>query len=330
MSCCDDDKGELSASDIITAEAECVDTSPLPCPAPTVVQPCDAAPMCKVAPILPVPFYLQTADCVQSHATPCTQSGGVDVKVANAFNLPKCGSSAILAVPEVSGIMLGGYLWNPNYGYLRVINFDAATKQITAQNDCQAGNAAVGTTVPACTRFILAPPPVVQAGGGGGTTGPYLAVDFTAPPVGQCINISVTTAAGLVVGKSTAIAGGTYRISAVVNASTVTICNDGSGVTPNTQVLARNSSGDLQYPLVLIDDNVCSHTPVFSGKILVCSGGITTPLKGLLDDQIPVLTAGTQEVQFKSLGIPTVACTALTVGITLDPLNPPARRILRL
>lgn len=323
MSCCDDDK-ELSASDIITTESECVDTSPVqPCPATTVIQ----QQSCSAPAIIPVPYFLDSAQCVQNHSSPCNSDNEVDIKVANAFNLPACGKSALLSVPSIDGMMIGGYLWNPNFGYLRAINFDAATHMITVQNDCQAGNAPIGTSVPACTRFLLAPPPAVQAGGGL-TTGPYLAVDFTAPPVGQCINLSVTTAAGLVVGKSTAIAGGTYRISSVVNASTITACNDGAGVTPNTQVLARNSSGDLQYPLILLDDNACSHTPVFSGKILVCHDGITAPLAGLLDGQIPVYDEGTAEVEFKSLGIPVVNCTALTVGLTLDPLNPPGSAYL--
>lgn len=329
MSCCDD-KDELAASDIITTESECVDTAPVqPCPATTVVQPCNTVQPCAVpaAIPIPIPYFLGTAQCVQDHGSPCDSDNEVDIKVANAFNLPACGKSALLSVPSIDGLMIGGYLWNPNFGYLRAINFDAATHMITVQNDCQAGNAPVGTSVPACTRFILAPPPAVQAGGGL-TTGPYLAVDFTAPPVGQCINLSVTTAAGLVVGKSTAIAGGTYRISAVINASTITICNDGAGVTPNTQVLARNTNGDLQYPLILLDDNACSHTPIYTGKILVCHNGIQAPLIGLLDDQIPVLTAGTQEVTFKSLGIPVVNCTALTVGLTLDPLNPPGSAYL--
>lgn len=337
--CCKDDVvAELSEHDIVTSPSEvcpepaCV-TPPKACGTKVIIKGCGCghttpvAGCCATAPITPVPFYLETAKCVQDHSSYCSGDDAAAIKVANSFNIPACGSATILSVPGAKNILVGGFLWNPTVGYLRVLSYDANTGQVTAQNDCQTGNAAVGTQIPACTLFIPTPPPS-SGSGGGGITGPYLALDFLAPADGQCINISVTTAAGVTVGKNISIAGGTYRISAVIDDETITICNDGAGITANTPVLARNSSGDLQYPLILIDDNPCTRTAVDSGEMLVCHGGVISPLYGLLDGQIPVLDLASGEVIFKSLGIPVVDCTALTAQLTLDPLNPPGTSYL--
>lgn len=92
----------------------------------------------------------------------CTESNCpsvcTSVVVSNAWNVPSCGSEAILSVPGLTTVLIGSYIYNPTYGRFRITAFDSVNSQITVLNECLPGNAAPGTVVPALTNFIFSAP----------------------------------------------------------------------------------------------------------------------------------------------------------------------------
>lgn len=243
----------------------------------------------------------------------------------NAWNVPACGNTATLTIAGLKSALPGSFLWNPDFGYFEIQSVNPITGQLVVKNTCIDGNATAGTAVPSCSGFIITGNPVASGGGGGDPTlFPYVAIDFTAPPpcpdVGCCINITVTTVNGLATGKDVQIGTGVYTVDAILGAETITICNNGSGITPGTSVIAKDEAGQYQYPIVLIDSNICTNAEVESGTILVCKDGIASPLTGGIEDAVPVLIdAATGEVEFQLLDIPPRTCTVLSASLTLVP-----------
>lgn len=247
------------------------------------------------------------------------------IKTTHATAMPECGVNINVGFNNVVDMAIGSYIWGFGYGYLKVISFNAITQEVTLQNPCteQCGvQAAPGTVIPVCTAFIVSPPPCNGSGSSPNSLYPYLNSGFTAPAVDNCILINVTNVNGLSVSKNVSINDGVYRISAINSATTITICNDGTGLPAGTVVNYKDGAGNLIVPIVLIDNNPCLNSDATSGKILVCNGGTTQPLAGLLSGQIPVLNSDLVTVNFRTLGIPTLDCTELTVQLTLDPANP--------
>lgn len=274
----------------------------------------------NVSQATPTPYYVQAGVCQESHCqTLVTQQFYATLKVANSWNIPACEGSAVLSIPGLAAIAIGSYLWADPWGYFEVIAFDSTNAQVTVQNNCTDGNQPVGTQVPGNTYFVVAPPPSVSGGGGPTTLYPYVAIDFTAPANGACLDITVTTVAGLAVGKNIQIGSGIYRLSSIGSSTIVNICNDGFGITPGTSVIAQNGAGQYQYPLILIDTNPCTNTPVTSGALIVCKDSLMQPLEGTTDGMIPVLDADTGEVTFEILDVPTRTCATLTACLTLVP-----------
>lgn len=269
----------------------------------------------------PVPYYMQAPAIQQNNCQQfITQQFSTTVKSNSAWNVPVCGgiASATFSLPNVTTLLVGSNLWNESYGYFEVIAWVAATQMVTVANNCVEGNAAAGTFIPACTEFLV-DGPICDCSGGGVNTGAFVAIDFTAPVSGTCLNITVTSIEGLVIGKNIQIGSGIYRISAIVSNEVITICNDGSGITPGTPVIAKNGSGDYQYPITLIDTNPCTNPAVTQGSILVCDGsGLTQPLDASAVGMVPVVVdVTTNAVQFKALDIPARDCTVLTTALTL-------------
>jgi hypothetical protein len=77
---------------------------------------------------------------------------GLTVKAA--FNMPGCDEETVISIAGMEALIVGMYLWNSTYGYLKVTAFDYDTGQITVMNECQDGNAEPGTTIAACTLFL--------------------------------------------------------------------------------------------------------------------------------------------------------------------------------
>lgn len=290
----------------------------------TTLNPCCVS-RCCTPPIQanPRPYYTRAQACTEDHSTTIiNENFDAALNVANSWNVPACGGASTLSIPGLSDIVIGSYLWHPTYGYYQVLAFNPSNSQVVVQNNCTANNAAIGTQIPACTAFVVTDPPASSSGGGGvPTVFPYLAVDFTAPSNGVCIPITVTTTQGLSVGKNVSIGTGTYGVSAITSATQMTICNNGLGAVPGSPVLARDSAGNLQYPVILIDANPCTNTPITTtGAIIACNSNTQAPLTGAIAGMIPVLVDPlTGEAQYRAIDFPTRTCTALAACLTLAP-----------
>lgn len=250
-------------------------------------------------------------------------------KNVSAFAVPACGASVRVAFSHVGDVPIGAWLWCYGIGYLTIVGFNPNTGEIELKNECPTvtcanqTQAAPGTPIPACSVFVLMPPACnSQSGGGTVVTFPYLDSGFVAPASGACIDIAVTNTNGLSVNAEVMLNTGTYRVSAVKSATLITICNDGSGLTPGTVVEYKDSAGNLIVPITLIQSNPCLNSASLSGKLIVCKNNTITPLTGLADNQVPVFNTSTGEVNFRTLAIPTLDCTELTVCLTLDPALP--------
>lgn len=249
-------------------------------------------------------------------------------KTRLSFNMPACGETALVSFESITDLPVGAWMWSGTVGTFEIVGFDVTAGTVSLKNLCPdepCENAvSPGATVPSCTIFVLSMPNCALEGYGPNSPFPYLDADFVAPANGNCIQIAVTTVNGLSSGATISINGGTYRIDSVDSPTLITICNDGSGITPGTVVEHDDSNGNLIVPIVVIDSNPCSATPTLSGKMLVCDAGIVKPLEGLVDGQIPVYDADTGEVEFQTTAIPLQECTVLTVCLTLDAGFPPA------
>lgn len=91
--------------------------------------------------------------------TNCTDLCG-SLIVQNSWNVPACDANATLTLPKLKNVLVGGYIWNPTYGYFYVTSFNAVTGEMVVTNLCNTGNATAGTIVPALTMFTLTAPPI--------------------------------------------------------------------------------------------------------------------------------------------------------------------------
>lgn len=288
--------------------------------------PCGCTPGCgqggccqNIVPPAPQPFFNCADVCVEDHARVEVRAAyAASVRVENSFNMPGCDQSVDLKVAGLISITLGSYIWNAAVGFLRVDAFNPQTGIVTATNTCNTGNAAPGTTFPVCTLFVVTVPPTVA--GGTNPDGVFVAIDFTAPAVSTCILITLTAVTGISAGDDVQIGGATYRVSAVNSSTTITICNDGAGLTPGSPVIAKNGSGQYQYPVTVISVNPCSLGPVHDGIVIACESGVAKKLTGDAVGQVLALSDPvTGEAHYITLNVQERTCTLIQCCLTLQP-----------
>lgn len=253
-----------------------------------------------VPPANPNPYYIQSAQCQENHCEQIINNYySPQVCVSYGFNIPGCGLTAVIYFSDVPKLLVGAYLWHPTYGYFKVIAFNSQTGQTTILNTCEEGNAAPGTAIPACTCFIVTPEPVDIAQIGA----VCVAIDFTAPNLYDCLLITVTNVNGLVVGGLVGIGSGIYLLSEINSNTTVTICNEGQGITPGTPVIALDAAGNYQYCLSILGVSPCTQPEVEEGQAMVCAGGAAVPLLGNTIGQVlQVTSTSPQLAAFGDLG----------------------------
>ena len=157
---------------------------------------------CSHTPATPTPYYQCASPCEQDHTKKVViQQFYTTIKVDNSWNVPACGETAVLSVAGLKSVEVGSYVWNSEYGYFEITSFDAATGEITVTNNCTEGNAVAGTNVPACTDFLVTAPPCEC----GDDTNVCVEIDFTAPDVDDCIDITLTGTTGLTAGDTVQI-----------------------------------------------------------------------------------------------------------------------------
>lgn len=113
---------------------------------------------------IPTPYYACAGACQEDHSRVIVQQQYVTgITIQSSFVMPACNETTVVTVPGLQKISIGSYVWNPNYGYLKVVGFDYAQSQVILENECTVGNAAPGTSIPACTLFTIvdAPPGVI-------------------------------------------------------------------------------------------------------------------------------------------------------------------------
>lgn len=275
---------------------------------------CNSRCGCQSATPSPTPYYLQGGGCQESHDRVVVQNRhATAISTKSDAVVPACGGTTTLLVDGLISIPIGAYLWSAVIdGYLKVVSFDYVQGQVVVENDCAVNGGTPGASIPKCTLFLVTPPPSASGSVGPSSLYPFVAVDFTAPANGNCLDITVTNTNGLVVGKNVQIGSGTYRVSLIQSATIITICNDGAGVTPGTVIDSQDSSGNYIVPIILIDASPCTNPVTATGAIVTCKDGIQQPLDAQSVGQIPVVVnAETNEVQFQSIDIPTRCCTLL-------------------
>lgn len=104
--------------------------------------------------VVPLPYYEDP--CFQQN-----QCQGVQyivqytpvIKISNNWAVPEADTVVTLRVPGVTEMLIGSYLWNPDYGFYVIVSFDKDAQSVklvkTLHNDTE-----VGTTIPSCTKFI--------------------------------------------------------------------------------------------------------------------------------------------------------------------------------
>lgn len=236
----------------------------------------------------PTPFYNCAPACAEGHTKSIfIQQFVADIKIQDSWNVPGCGLTATVTSIELQGIVVGSYIWNPTYGYFEITAFNPTTNQITILNHCNEGNAAAGTTVPSCTEFTVTVPPCDC----GSDSDVCVAIDFTAPDVDDCVDITLSGTTGLTAGDTIQIGTGFYFLEEIKPNDVVTICNQGEGITPGTSVIALDANGNYQYCISIISTNPCDRDAVLQGAVIVCNeDGVTSPLTATADDVGSFLT----------------------------------------
>lgn len=270
----------------------------------------------NVVPASPQPYFNCAPACQETNTQKVIiNQFAAALKVANSWNVPACGLTATLTIPGLVAITIGSYLWNAEFGYFEITAFDSGLQQVTVLNNCNEGNAAAGTNVPSCTEFLNAAPPANEES----PNTPCVEIDFTAPDVGDCIDITLNNTNGILAGDVVQIGSGFYRIAEVKPNDIVTICNDGEGITPGTAVIAKDAAGNYNYCLQIISTSPCDRDVVSNGALIVCnSEGQTTTLEVPEDGWMIEGTAPQGENFVGAVPIGLVPfCTRLTAPLSI-------------
>lgn len=234
----------------------------------------------------PPAYYTNTPVCKEDNCQKiyCNQFSFA-VCPCISWNIPQCGGSALLSVPGLKGASTGSYLWNVAYGYFEITSVDAEKGLLGIMNPCLTGNAAPGTQIPKGTCFVVtaAPPEATNPS----DLFPYLALDFTAPAISDCIPITVTTINGLTVGDIISIGTGFYEIDSFISNTVINICNTGDGIIPGTPVVAQDQFGNYVYPIVVVS-NCCESLTDAIVDSSYTWGGLSTGSANAQEISIPV------------------------------------------
>lgn len=80
------------------------------------------------------------------------------IKIPNQWAIPLDSVAVRLEVPAVVDLLVGSNLWHPEYGYFLITAYDKQGQKVQLQRTSDLDNAAPGTVVPGCTKFIITNP----------------------------------------------------------------------------------------------------------------------------------------------------------------------------
>lgn len=293
---------------------------------------CNSNNCCCTTACSTTPYYTQVDVCEEDNCEKIYVnqfSFGICPDVS--WNVPSCGQASLLSVPGVVGVSLGSYIWNASYGYFQIISVDPVKGLVGVANLCTVGNVDAGTQVPKCTCFVITdfPHEATQDS----DVFPFVAIDFTAPAIGDCTDITVTTLNGLSPGDVISIGSGLYTIDEILGNNVIKICNTGEGILAGTSVIAKDQFGNYNYPIYTIS-NCCEALTTNIVDSSLIWGGLSTgsanaqeidldmPIASLTDGQMFNWAAGfSSTATDPTLEIPAGAPTTMrdSLGVRLFP-----------
>ena len=260
----------------------------------------------------PAPYYEQVSrEVTQDHqsvfASLCYAAG---IVVPESWVIPEDGSTTAVSLTNVTYIPVGAYLYNPQYGYFKISQWNPKTNAAGLTNESVTGTAPPGTSVPADSIFIVVAKPCCEDDTS--TLFPFLAQDFVAPPALQNLTIEVTSTFGLRLGDLVRIGTGVYRLNTILSSRQVVIYNEGAGIAPGDTVSALSNNGEYQYLIVSENASACSAPDVLEARLIVCDGNLEKILRGRIAGQVPVLQDSVNDtVKFQLLDAGVRTCSEL-------------------
>lgn len=258
--------------------------------------------------------------CLQDHEhTEVYYKYTTTVKTTTPFNVPKFDNEVEIGLEDVVSVAPGAILWNLKVGGLTVKSYNAETKTVivTPANI----NVDFGSLVVAGTEFTIGIPNIGTDGKADYLDSPYLAADFISPAPGSCQEASVTSVSGLGINNKVSVSGYVYRIGAIVNKSTLRLCNDGDGAEAGVVIrFDPEDCGEPSVPLIVYETNPCEATPVSTGNIVVCKDNGLTTIKGEADGQILRWNNNHKRWELVNAYLDE-NCTYLTTCFTVDTLD---------
>ena len=258
--------------------------------------------------------------CLQDHEhTEVYYKYTTTVKTTTPFNVPKFDNEVEIGLENVVSVAPGAILWNLKVGGLTVKSYNAETKTVIATPANI--NVDFGSLVVAGTEFTIGIPNIGTDGKADYLDSPYLAADFISPAPGSCQEASVTSVSGLGINNKVSVSGYVYRIGAIVNKSTLRLCNDGDGAEAGVVIrFDPEDCGEPSVPLIVYETNPCEATPVSTGNIVVCKNNGLTTIKGEADGQILRWNNNHKRWELVNAYLDE-NCTYLTTCFTVDTLD---------
>ena len=258
--------------------------------------------------------------CLQDHEhTEVYYKYTTTVKTTTPFNVPKFDNEVEIGLEDVVSVAPGAILWNLKVGGLTVKSYNAETKTVIATPANI--NVDFGSLVVAGTEFTIGIPNIGTDSKAEYLDSPYLAADFISPAPGSCQEASVTSVSGLGINNKVSVSGYVYRIGAIVNKSTLRLCNDGDGAEAGVVIrFDPEDCGEPSVPLIVYETNPCEATPVSTGNIVVCKDNGLTTIKGEADGQILRWNNNHKRWELVNAYIDE-NCTYLTTCFTVDTLD---------
>ena len=265
----------------------------------------------------PKPYYEEVNDEVkEDHKQYLVGTTfAVGVSSPDSFNIPNVDEDVAVVFPDVINIIVGAYLYNPQYGFLKITHWNPHNWTVGLMNDNIEGTAAPGTYVKEGTKFVVTPKPCCSDAETASIF-PYLAEDFTAQNIGDDRTVQVTSTFGLRLGEIIRIGSATYRLTLINSSKEIVINNEGGGYAPGTNVEAKDVNGNFQYLLYSENTDICASNLNTTGRLIVCDGTDQRILSGSFIGQVPVLIdAGAHVAEYAFMDADPRVCTTLTADV---------------
>lgn len=264
----------------------------------------------------------------QQSCDPCDNVCETDTSlyaIATApFNMPACGQTTDFQTKNALRFAPGSVLYSPGVGSLYVAGVrDNWT--LILRNDCGSCQVLLpGQVVSQNTVFALGGPGCFGNGSSVDSpeTTPFLDSDLVVPAVGLCATVKVTNVFGLNVGDIVSINTFLFRIGAIIDGTTIQLCNDGEGGEPNSVIQHDpDNDGNPNYPLIRVGgENPCTGDAVtILDRILGCSGaGQQVGVEGSTEGHILVWNNTTDKWELRVLEGAQV-CVVMSEDLIVDP-----------